>query len=205
MSVFILLIKELIRNFGRYIASAAIFGILMMFFVVLISKTGLKRAVSIWISRFRKNAEFRWQLAFFVFFYMLADRTLLSRTFYKSSPFEKFMQGWFIEKKGNVYNFESVENIILYIPYIFLFFAAFFDRRAKYKNKDIIKNAVILSLCTSLIIEFLQTVFHIGTLQLSDIVYNTLGGMIGVILFMGYLRLINKFSKIKMPNTPKIK
>ena len=39
----------------------------------------------------------------------------------------------------------------------------------------------------SFIIEFLQLLFHLGTFQISDLCYNTLGGTIGgVIYFVGY-------------------
>lgn len=199
------LIKELINNFCKYITPAVIFAVFMMFFVILISKTGLKKAVRMWIKRFKNSVKFRWQFVFFIYLYMLADRTFLSRRFFSVSPFSKLMKGWFIEKNGDKYNFESVENIIMFIPYIFLFFTAFLDRDTKYKNKDIIVNAVILSLCSSLIIEILQIIFCVGTFQISDIVYNTLGGIIGIILFQAYLFLINKFTKSKMPSIPKKK
>lgn len=39
----------------------------------------------------------------------------------------------------------------------------------------------------SFIIEFLQLLFHLGTFQISDLCYNTLGGTIGgVIYFVSY-------------------
>ncbi|RHO82085.1 VanZ family protein [Ruminococcus sp. AF42-9BH] len=42
-------------------------------------------------------------------------------------------------------------------------------------------------LAFSFIIEFLQLLFHLGTFQISDLCYNTLGGTIGgVIYFVSY-------------------
>ncbi len=203
--MFFKLIKQLINDFSKYITPAVIFAVLMMFFVILISEIGLKKAVVMWIKRFKRNKKFRWQFVFFVYLYMIAEGVLFSRALFSMKPFSRLMNGWLIEKNGDKYNFESVNNILLFIPYIFLFYAAFFDRDSKYKNKDIILNAAILSLFSSLIIELLQTVFCLGTLQFSDIVYNTLGGIIGVILFQAYLLVINKFTKSKIPSKPKRK
>ena len=39
----------------------------------------------------------------------------------------------------------------------------------------------------SFIIEFTQLLFHLGTFQISDLTYNTLGGAVGgVIYYIGY-------------------
>lgn len=39
----------------------------------------------------------------------------------------------------------------------------------------------------SFIIEFAQLLFHLGTFQISDLTYNTLGGAVGgVIYYIGY-------------------
>lgn len=41
----------------------------------------------------------------------------------------------------------------------------------------------------SFLIEFTQLLFHLGTLQISDLTYNTLGGAVGgVIYYLGYSR-----------------
>ena len=41
----------------------------------------------------------------------------------------------------------------------------------------------------SFLIEFTQLLFHLGTFQISDLVYNTLGGAVGgVIYYLGYCR-----------------
>lgn len=41
----------------------------------------------------------------------------------------------------------------------------------------------------SFLIEFTQLLFHLGTFQISDLTYNTLGGAVGgVIYYLGYCR-----------------
>ena len=41
----------------------------------------------------------------------------------------------------------------------------------------------------SFMIEFTQLLFHLGTFQISDLTYNTLGGAVGgVIYYLGYSR-----------------
>ncbi|HFD3535039.1 TPA: VanZ family protein, partial [Enterococcus faecium] len=48
----------------------------------------------------------------------------------------------------------------------------------------------------SLSIEFTQLFFRLGTFQLSDLFYNTLGGLIGALLYWLFYRL-NKYIDLK--------
>ena len=50
----------------------------------------------------------------------------------------------------------------------------------------------------SFMIEFTQLLFHLGTFQISDLTYNTLGGAIGgVIYYLGYCRKRKRKNKMR--------
>ena len=50
-------------------------------------------------------------------------------------------------------------------------------------KKDIFLKIVELAFVISLFIEINQLLFQVGTFQISDLIYNTLSGLIGYILF----------------------
>ena len=50
-------------------------------------------------------------------------------------------------------------------------------------KKDVFLRIVVLAFVISLFIEVNQLLFQVGTFQISDLVYNTLSGLIGYILY----------------------
>ena len=89
---------------------------------------------------------------------------------------------------------QAVENILFFIPISFFFYLAFFD--IKDFNLNLLKKVVKFSFLLSLFIELTQLILTLGTFQLSDIVYNTIGGIIGYILAI-LVNCINNFRKKK--------
>lgn len=72
----------------------------------------------------------------------------------------------------NGWNSEFAENTLLFIPYSFLFVGAFRPRR-------IFKIGILATVMFSCFVEFSQLIFWLGRFQLSDIVHNSIGGIIG--------------------------
>ncbi len=70
------------------------------------------------------------------------------------------------------WNFEVLRNIALFIPYTFLYIKAFTPKRT-------FISSLLISIGTTLFIELSQLIFWLGECQLSDIVHNTLGGILG--------------------------
>ncbi len=75
-----------------------------------------------------------------------------------------------------------VENILLFIPYGFLFPLTW------KKCKGIVPN-VFIGFVTSLLIETLQLVSGRGIFQIDDIITNSLGALIGYLLFALFAKL----------------
>lgn len=84
---------------------------------------------------------------------------------------------------GGIDNAESILNIIIFIPlgiYTGLLF-----KRWHYVKK------LLLFFLISLLFEALQFIFRIGAFDVSDIITNTTGGIIGLIIFTAIERLFN--------------
>ena len=76
---------------------------------------------------------------------------------------------------------------MLFIPLIFFLF--FYLETTKHKISkitEIIWKSIVISFAISFVIEFLQMMLHIGTWQLSDLFFNTMGGLAGGLIFAVY-------------------
>ena len=127
---------------------------------------------------------------------MILFRTLLNRDMWMN-PLSDVMGNWWIWKYGNDgtrnLTTECIENLMLFIPFTILLFWTAGKRILK---KTTFRNAVWTGLkitfVFSLSIESLQLFLRLGTFQVSDLTYNTLGGGIGgAVFWMGY-RLTEK-------------
>ena len=148
---------------------------------------GFKPMMLAWLGKFKKYAHFRKLFFWFFLTVIILFRTLLNRKLW-SNPLSNVMGGWqFIDNKGNVV-VDSIENIIMLIPWTWLLIAV---RNKKNVVRRPVMYAVKSGFLFSISIEMLQLILRLGTFQLSDICYNTLGGMIGGVMFW-IIRLIGK-------------
>lgn len=108
----------------------------------------------------------------------------------KTIVFRNRIEDPFINIVGNFYLFrwgapqpETVENIIMFLPIMPLIFLSFVRLKKKCLIKHNIRVCFILPLLVSLLIEVLQAITYRGTFQLSDIFFNTIGGIIGGVIY----------------------
>ena len=185
------LIKNIISNiltalyqpFGFSILSA----ILLMFFYLYAKEHGWKTSIQIWIKEFKLSKEFRrlFCLAFFVMLMLM--RTLLNRNMWEN-PLSKVMGGWTLWNEKGELTTEAIENVLMMIPYTALLLWALKERLLKKMTLGrTLWQGIKYAFLTSAVIEFLQLFLRLGTFQLSDIFYNTLGGLFGsLIYYIGY-------------------
>ena len=88
---------------------------------------------------------------------------------------------------------ESIENFMLFVPFSILLLWAFqkelLDESENIRFGKTVWEATKVVAVFSFLIEFTQLLFHLGTFQISDLTYNTLGGAVGgVIYYLGYSR-----------------
>lgn len=170
---------DILRDISEYIVPSTIFGILITVIIEYeknLNMVGILKKIKI---NFIKDKRYKWKLLFFIYIYFILEKTLLDRSFGATNNLKLALTIPNIFEINNARdNIEAIENLIFFIPYTFFLLQGF--KLEKLKN---IKNILILGFLTSLLIEVLQFLTNLGTFQLSDLLYNTLGGLIGYILY----------------------
>lgn len=159
---------------------------------------GIRKTLRLWLSEIKTSSEFR--ILFFLCFYafMILLRTVLNRNLWLN-PLSNIFGGWWIYQTGSggntVLTTDCLENIVLFIPFSFLSLW-FLSRKRKSESigRLTIQN-IRYALYLTLIIEFTQLFLRVGTFQISDIVYNALGGVIGSLLFFVVYKTFHKNKK----------
>ena len=150
---------------------------------------GWKSAVVTWYQKFKESVFFRklFLLAFVTS--MILFRTLLNRILWLN-PLSKVMGGWGIweiENGERKLTTECIENVIMMVPFSAIVMWTF---REKIENswKKILWRGGKIAFIFSISIEMLQLLLRLGTFQLSDIFYNTVGGVLGGLLYYAVMR-----------------
>lgn len=162
-------------------------AVLFLFFYLFVKDHGWKEAIRRWIVFFKTSIQFRrlFCLAFFVM--MILMRTLLNRNMWVN-PVSNVLGGWTLYNEEGELTTEAIENVMLMLPFIVLLLWTFRDRLLdKVSLGSTVRTGAKFSFLFSVSIEFLQLFLRLGTFQLSDIFYNTLGGLFGgLIYYIGY-------------------
>lgn len=164
---------------------AVILSVLFMF--VYKAYPSIKLAATDWISWFRSDFIFR--RTFFLVFYtvMILLRTLLNRNMW-ANPVSDVIGTWGIYNPKGELTTECIENLALFIPFTVLLLWVAKERILKRITIwSVLWNSTKITFLFSFAIEMLQLFLRLGTWQLSDLFYNTLGGVIGgLIYYIGY-------------------
>ena len=146
---------------------------------------GWKSAIVTWYKEFKESVFFRkmWLLAFVSS--LILFRTLLNRNLWMN-PLSNVMGGWGIwetvngEKKLTT---ECIENVIMMVPFSSVVMWTF-----NVKEKILWQSGKI-AFIFSVVIEMLQLLLRLGTFQIADIFYNTVGGVLGGVCYWGIMRI----------------
>lgn len=176
------------------------FSLLLSFFVMFFylyayhptnAGKGWKSAIATWWQEFKKDSRFRRLFGLAFVTSMILFRTLLNQNLWMN-PLSNVMGGWGIWEMVNgerQLTTECIENVILMMPFTGMVMWTFdVEKRVVWKSTK-------LGLIFSASIEMLQLLLRLGTFQVSDIVYNTLGGMLGGVVYLGAKKVHEKLSK----------
>ena len=167
---------------------ALIITVLFMFLYLFAQEYGWKKIIKRWIEAFKTNTIFRRVCILTFYVAMLLFRTLLNRNLWMNPLSNVFGVWGFYDENGNITT-QVVENIVLFIPLTILVMWCFRDKLITKRLKviTVLWQSFALAFLSSLVIEFLQLILRLGTFQLSDLCFNTLGGLIGGVLYcLGY-------------------
>lgn len=145
---------------------------------------GWKSAMVTWYQKFKESGFFR-KLFFLAFVTSLVlFRTLLNRSQWMN-PLADIMGGWGIWETVNAeqkLTTECIENVIMMVPFSSVAMWTF-EEKIGNSLKKILWQSGKITFCFSVSIEMLQLLLRLGTFQLSDIFYNTVGGVLGGLVY----------------------
>ena len=150
---------------------------------------GWKSAIITWYQNFKENVFFRklFLLAFVTS--MILFRTLLNRNLWMN-PLSDVMGGWGIWEIVNgerQLTTECIENVIMMVPFTGMVMWTFQEKVGSGWKKTLWQSGKI-AFIFSVSIEMLQLLLRLGTFQLSDIFYNTVGGMLGGMMYCAVMK-----------------
>lgn len=148
---------------------------------------GWKTALRSWGTELKTNCFFRKLFLLAFFSAMILFRTLLNRNLWLN-PLSDVMGGWSMWKVSSdgtkELTTECFENVILMFPFTSVLMWTMKEKLVKVISlKSIAAKSTEAAFCFSLTIEFLQLFLRVGTFQLSDLCYNTLGGCLGGVAY----------------------
>lgn len=148
---------------------------------------GWKAALRTWATEFKTSCFFRKLFLLAFFSAMILFRTLLNRDLWLN-PLVAVMEGWelwTVSSDGTKeLTTQGIENIILMFPFTSVLMWTMKDKLVRTVSlKSLAFKSAEAAFCFSLTIEFLQLFLRVGTFQLSDLCYNTLGGCLGGIAY----------------------
>lgn len=169
-----------------------IMAVLFLFFYMYAREEGVKTLMIRWIKEWKGSSRFRklFLLSFYVA--LLLFRTLLNRDMWKN-PVSDVIGIWGLHNENGELTTEVIENLLLFVPVTILLFWSF---REKFLGKKVrffqtVWQSVKITFLFSLGIEFSQLLFRLGTFQLSDLFYNTAGGLAGGLIYWVVYRIKN--------------
>ena len=183
------IITKIISNVLSALYQPFWFAVILSVLFMFVYKTypSKRQAVKDWILWFKSDPSFR--RAFLLIFYtvMILFRTLLNRNMW-SNPVSNVIGVWGLYNAKGELTTECIENLALFIPFTILLLWAAKDRVLARKTiGSVLCNSTKITFLFSFAIEMLQLFLRLGTWQLSDLFYNTLGGAIGgMIYYAGY-------------------
>ena len=139
-----------------------------------------------WYQKFKESVFFRKLFLLFFVTSMILFRTLLNRNLWMN-PLSKVMGGWGIWETVNgeqKLTTECIENVIMMVPFTSMVIWTFQEKVGS-SWKKILWYCGKVAFIFSISIEMLQLFLRLGTFQLSDLFYNTVGGMIGGLMYYG--------------------
>ena len=150
---------------------------------------GWKIAMMTWYQKFKESVFFR-KLFFLAFVTsLILFRTLLNRNLWMN-PLSDVMGGWGIWETVNgeqKLTTECIENVIMMVPFSSVVMWTF-EENIGSGWKKILWQSGKIAFSFSVSIEMLQLLLRLGTFQLSDIFYNTVGGVLGGLMYCAVMK-----------------
>lgn len=183
------IIKKIIANvltaLYQPFTFAVILAVLFMFLYLFAQESGWKTIFRKWWNMFKNNLTFRKIFLWAFYTAMILFRTLLNRSMC-ANPVSDVIGVWGLYDENGILTTETLENLALFIPFTILLLWSFREKIIIGSERllgKILYYSTKITFLFSLSIEFLQLILRLGTFQLSDLFYNTLGGFLGGFIY----------------------
>lgn len=189
MEYIVSILRDVLGTLYQNCGASLIIAVLFMGVYMQVKKKGAGSVIQGWVKEFKTSTQFRRE--FFLAFYicMILFRTLLCRSIW-GNPLDSVLGNWSLHKAdGGIYT-ENIENLILFLPFI-LFLYRVWESKEDYRKKtvkEVLLKSLWISFFCSLFIESCQLFLKIGTFQLTDLFFNSLGGVIGGVFYWAFRR-----------------
>ena len=203
MQVITKIIENILTAFYQPFWFAMFSAVLLTFFYLYADHPvnfgkGVKLALRSWLHEFMSSVFFRKLFLLSFFTVMILFRTLLNRNMWEN-PLSDIMGGWWIWKVNNgekQLTTECFENLLLMLPFTFLLFWTFSEKILEsVRLWTTLWKGIKIAFLFSFTIEMLQLFLRLGTWQLSDLFYNTVGGGIGGLLYFVFYKIKRRSSR----------
>lgn len=183
---------SVISQYYSSLPFAVLSGFSFMFLYKRVRENGLKETVKVWVEEFCSNREFRGTFVLAWYTVLMLFRTVLGRSF-RTGVLSKLFTGWGVHATTTKEVTDALQNVVLFVPFIFLLFLFYEKRWFQGKSlKELIKTAFRISFLFSSGIELTQGLLGLGSVQIADVCYNTLGGVLGVVIFALFRRITRR-------------
>lgn len=184
MEVVSSIIKTVLKSYYEYFFVSVVMTILAADVFMHIRNNGFKTELKELKNTLKNDVQFRRLIYFVGYTIILLFCTLFCREF-RGNPLLNVAGVWsFHDDKGMV-STDQIQNLVLFMPYIYLLYNAAWEKIFKTNTKFymVIFKSFAIGAASSLFIELSQLLFRLGTFQLSDLTFNTLGAIIGGIVY----------------------
>lgn len=182
-------IKNLAIIVYQVLALSLICAFLFTSVTLLKGKSSWRQFIKQWMTEFRKNSVFRCRFFLMVSVFGIMGITLLARRIWYT-PWSNVIGNFALIRPDGKLDEDICNNILLFIPFGGFLFASRIKRIDNFIHKgqrlclgQVLLCAAFISFGFSLAIEICQSVFWLGTFQLADIFYNTIGALMGGLLY----------------------
>lgn len=181
--------KNILGTVYQTCGASLIIAVLFMSVYMRIRKKGTGAVIQEWVNEFRGSSQFRREFLLIFYVCMMLFRTLLCRPIW-GNPLDSVLGIWGTQKADGAVYTENIENLILFVPFMILLYWAEEKKtdRRKMPVQSILLKSLWISFIVSLFIEGCQLFLKIGAFQLTDLVFNSLGGLLGGLIYWGFDR-----------------
>lgn len=185
------IIKSIFVSLYEYFWPSLLLGILILMVLNCLKLQSLESMITDIYCRFREDKLYRNKVVYVFFISFFIMRLLIGRGL-NLKPLDDIFGGWALRNEDGRVNSQFFENIIVFTAYIYLMFLNFGQNiLKKEKSIYIIREALRISFESSFIIEAVQVVFVLGSFQIVDLLANTIGGLLGGMLYWLYKLIIS--------------